>query len=212
MMKCVLSLLCLALLSICCSTVSAWPGGKKEDEPKMPKGKDAVDLGMAGLGQLSRDPALMRQLMQDMNDPEIMAEVEKMTKDKKFQKEMNNLMNDDTFKNAMKEAADMINDPSTVNEINKMAGQYAQQMAKVQAAGGGNTMQQAMNMMGNPKMAAQLEQMMRDPKFQEQMKAMMDQPEFAAQVQQAAKEVEALMADPAKKAELERHARTIAGM
>ena len=61
--------------------------GKKKKEKKEAAERD-VAMGLQGMQQAVNDPAMLAQLMKDMQDPEMMEEAKKMMESKEFKQQM----------------------------------------------------------------------------------------------------------------------------
>ncbi|CBJ25499.1 expressed unknown protein [Ectocarpus siliculosus] len=196
------------LLGFSCRA-DAWGGGKKKDEePEMPTGKDAVDLGRAGFRQVesARDNLW----------------------DKNFKKEMNKLMESDEWKNGATDATDFLQDPKAMEAMAKKTKEYTDFIAagpgkdgKRDAAMGLNAasasmmdpnfMKDAMEMMQDPAVMKQVEETMKNPEFMKQMKEVMDNPAMKEQLAKAGANMEELMKNPELMAEAQRQLQAMMG-
>ncbi|CAM9302275.1 unnamed protein product [Ectocarpus sp. 12 AP-2014] len=216
------------LLGFSCRA-DAWGGGKKKDEePEMPTGKDAVDLGRAGFRQVAGDVGLMNDLLKDLEDPETLKEVEKLMNDKNFKKEMNKLMESDEWKNGATDATNFLQDPKAMEAMAKKTKEYTDFIAagpgkdgKRDAAMGLNAasaammdpnfMKDAMEMMKDPAVMKQVEETMKNPEFMKQMKEVMDNPVMKEQLAKAGANMEELMKNPELMAEAQRQMQAMMG-
>ena len=58
------------------------------------------------------NPALLAQMMEDLNDPEIMAEAQKMMSSPEFKSQMKQMENSKVFKEALKTTKEKMDDPN----------------------------------------------------------------------------------------------------
>lgn len=160
-------------------------------------------VGLEGLKQAGKDPALMAQLMRDMQDPELMKEAQKMMNDPKFKAEMKKMQNSKEFKESLQATQDMMSDPAKAAaaeaKMEHMLKVGQEQMKK--AAEG--SLDDAMNaMLNNKDVMNGMADMVKDPNFKKQFDAMMKDPSFREYMNSMAE----MMQDPAKKAKFEKAA------
>mmetsp|Transcript_19847 Transcript_19847/g.27545 ORF Transcript_19847/g.27545 Transcript_19847/m.27545 type:complete len:199 (-) Transcript_19847:176-772(-) len=164
-----------------------------------------MQMGMAGLQQAAKDPALLAQLMQDLQNPEMMAEAQKMMDSPEFKKQMKQLTGDKGFKDSIKKTADMLKDPNAAAQMEAKMEHMAKVGADQLKKGAGAAMEEAMNAMANPEVMAEMVQLMKDPSFKQQIEAMSKDPSF----QNYAAAMKDMMNDPAKKAKVEQASESI---
>lgn len=139
---------------------------------------DDIAIGMEGLRQAGSDPAMLAQLMQDMQDPELMAEAKKMMDSPEFQKQMKKLSQSKEFKETTKQFQQQMNDP---NHAAQMEAKMEHMMKVGQEQLKKNAMQGvegAMAAMNDPAVVAEMTKMLKDPNFAKQLKEMQNSPEF----------------------------------
>jgi hypothetical protein len=158
-----------------------------------------MQLGMMGLKEAGNDPALLAQLMQDMQDPEIMAEAQKMMADPAFQKEMKKLSGSKEFKESSKQAQDMLNDPNQAAHAEAKLEHMVKVGSDTIKKGAKDTMSAVMDEMDNPEMMAEMKKMAQDPAFKQKFEEMSKDPQFQSYIA-AAKD---MMKDPAARQKLE---------
>jgi hypothetical protein len=159
-----------------------------------------VQIGMQGLKQASDDPAVLAQLMKDLQDPELMAEAQKMMQDPAFQREMKRLTKSKEFQETVKKTKDMMNDPNTaahaearMEHMLRVGQEQLQKGAKL-------NLEQLLSEIGSdPDAMRSMQKMLQDPSFKKQFDAMTKDNQFQTYVD-AMKE---LMKDPAKKKYIE---------
>ncbi|CAM9734310.1 unnamed protein product [Pylaiella littoralis] len=215
------------LLGFSCRA-DAWGGRKGEEEPDMPKGKDAVDLARAGFRQVAGDVGLLNDLLKDLEDPETLKEVDKLMNDKKFKKEVETLMASDEWKNGAEDTMKFFQDPQSMEAMQKKAAEYTDYIAagpgkdgKKDAAMGINSaaqemlnpnfMKDAMEMMKDPAVMKQVEETMNNPEFRQQMQSMMNDPSMQARLKQAGANMEEMMKDPELMAQAQRQMQAMMG-
>jgi mannitol/fructose-specific phosphotransferase system IIA component (Ntr-type) len=158
-----------------------------------------MQIGMQGLQQAGEDPALLAQLMRDMQDPELMQEAQKMMRDPTWQKQMKELQNSKDFKESVKKTKDLLSDPNAAAhaeaKLEHMVNVGNDQLKK----GAASAMEEAMAAMANPEAMAELTKMMKDPNFVQDLQKMAKNPEFASYIEAA----QDMMKDPSKKRKFE---------
>lgn len=162
-----------------------------------------IQMGMEGLQQAGKDPALLAQLMRDMQDPEMMAAAREMMNDKKFQQEMKKLSNTAEFKESIQNTKEMLSDPNQA----AAAEARMEQMIKI---GNNQLKKQAMQtvdatmdaMTSDPEMIDSMAKMIKDPNFKKQLDEMMKDPNFRAYMES----MQDMMKDPATKAKFDQAA------
>jgi len=191
------SILSLFMLLACFVAVTV--AKKDEEDPTAQAIKD-MKLGMAGIQDAANNPAVLAQLMKDMQDPELMAEAKKMMESPEYQKQMKQFAKSQEFKDASKKAGDMMKDPKQAAAMEAKMEHMMKVGADQLKAGAGKMMDDAMAAMGDPKVMAEMTKMMKDPSFQQQLKQMAKDPSF----KQYTDAMQDMMADPAKRAQFEK--------
>merc|ERR1711871_594412 len=83
-----------------------------EAEPEAPPDysdqKRNVQVGLQGLGEMSKDPKLLAEAMESLKDPEIAKGVQKMMADPEFQAEMKKLTDSPQFKKMREKSEDIM--------------------------------------------------------------------------------------------------------
>uniref|UniRef100_A0A7S1UP72 STI1 domain-containing protein n=1 Tax=Grammatophora oceanica TaxID=210454 RepID=A0A7S1UP72_9STRA len=167
------------------------------------EGDDALrdlQIGMEGLREATKNPALLAQLMKDLQDPEMMAEAKKMMDDPNFQKEMKKLSETKDFKESVKKSVDAMKDPSTAARMEAQMEHMVKVGNEKIKTGATAAMEEAMASMANPEVMAEMASMMKDPKFQQQIAGMVKDPSFKNYVSA----MEDMMKDPEKKKKVEK--------
>ncbi|CAB9518292.1 expressed unknown protein [Seminavis robusta] len=158
-----------------------------------------IQVGMQGLKEAAKDPAMLAQLIRDMQDPELMAEAQKMMNNPEYKKKMAELTKDKAFQESIKKTTDSLKDPNAA----AAAEAKMEHMLKVGndqlKKNAGDQMKEAMNAMSNPEVMAQMQDMLKDPKFMQQIQAMTKDPNFKSYVDA----VQDMVKDPAMKAKFE---------
>ncbi|KAG7361076.1 hypothetical protein IV203_036176 [Nitzschia inconspicua] len=170
---------------------------KKEEEDQALKD---LYMGMAGLKEAANNPALLAQLMRDLQDPEMMAEAKKMMDNPQFQKKMKEMSNTNDFKEATQKSIDMMKDPAKAAEMEaryehmmKVGNQQLKNAEK-------SVMEDAMAAMANPEVMAEMSRMIKDPSFQQQLADMAKDPTFKSYIDA----MQDMMKDPEKRARMEK--------
>ncbi|KAG7356094.1 hypothetical protein IV203_000780 [Nitzschia inconspicua] len=170
---------------------------KKEEEDQALKD---LYMGMAGLKEAANNPALLAQLMRDLQDPEMMAEAKKMMDNPQFQKKMKEMGNTKDFKEATQKSIDMMKDPAKAAEMEaryehmmKVGNQQLKNAEK-------SVMEDAMAAMANPEVMAEMSRMIKDPSFQQQLADMAKDPTFKSYIDA----MQDMMKDPEKRARMEK--------
>ena len=158
-----------------------------------------IMLGMQGLAQAAKDPALLAQLMKDMQDPEMMKEAQKMMQDPKFQAEMKKLQNDKGFKESLKQTTEMFKDPNAAAAAEAKMEHMMKVGNEQLKMGAAAAMEQAMEAMHNPEVMAEMSAMLKDPSFKQQLENLSKDPSFQTYIEA----MQDMMKDPAKKRKFE---------
>uniref|UniRef100_A0A7S1XNM6 STI1 domain-containing protein n=1 Tax=Phaeomonas parva TaxID=124430 RepID=A0A7S1XNM6_9STRA len=144
------------------------------------------------------------QVQQMMSDPKFKAEMEKYTSDPRFQQSVeqaNEMLGESA-------AADMLKDPKVYEQYLKMFSTGKENMMRgvqhMQAAmADPKEMAAAMEMLKDPDTMAEVERMMADPEFQREMQQYTMGADFQNAMSRAKKQVDDMMKDPNKLANLQ---------
>lgn len=158
-----------------------------------------LQVGMAGLQEAAKNPALLAQLLQDLQDPEMMKEAQKMMENPEFKKQMKKMAETKDFKENVKKSLDMMKDPTTAARLEAQMEHMVKVGGEQLKKGAASAMEEAMASMANPEVMAEMSKMMKDPNFQQQIAAMTKDPSFANYVGA----MEEMMKDPEKKRRVE---------
>jgi len=158
-----------------------------------------LQVGMAGLQEAAKNPALLAQLLQDLQDPEMMKEAQKMMENPEFKKQMKKMAETKDFKENVKKSLDMMKDPTTAARLEAQMEHMVKVGGDQLKKGAASAMEEAMASMANPEVMAEMSKMMKDPNFQQQIAAMTKDPSFANYVGA----MEEMMKDPEKKRRVE---------
>mmetsp|Transcript_7079 Transcript_7079/g.10162 ORF Transcript_7079/g.10162 Transcript_7079/m.10162 type:complete len:200 (+) Transcript_7079:160-759(+) len=164
-----------------------------------------LQVGMAGLKEASKNPALLAQLMQDLQDPEMMAEAQKMMQSPDFQKKMKELGENKEFKEGVKKSVDMMKDPTTAARLEAQMEHMVKVGQETIKKGANSAMEEAMASMANPEVMAEMTKMLKDPNFQQQIAGMAKDPSFKNYISA----MQDMMKDPEKKERLEKISQTV---
>eukprot|EP00562_Extubocellulus_spinifer_P034671 CAMPEP_0178693778 /NCGR_PEP_ID=MMETSP0699-20121125/7890_1 /TAXON_ID=265572 /ORGANISM="Extubocellulus spinifer, Strain CCMP396" /LENGTH=223 /DNA_ID=CAMNT_0020339205 /DNA_START=20 /DNA_END=692 /DNA_ORIENTATION=+ len=209
-----------AIASIGMLYLSVGADAAKRGEDKEADALYDIQTGMAGLQNVAKDPAMLAQLMQDMQDPELMSyftslttkrvllqqdpelmmEAKRMQESPEFKKQMKKLEGTKGFKDSMKKSKEALKDPSTAA---RMEAQMEHMLTKGQEQLKNNAkgqMQEAMQAMNNPDVLAAAAKYMADPDFQKNMAKMAEDPAFKNYIAG----MQDMMKDPAAKARMEK--------
>jgi tripartite-type tricarboxylate transporter receptor subunit TctC len=159
---------------------------------------------------------------------ETMAEVEKLMSSPEFKSEMEALMEKPEMKAAIEAAQEMMQDPekmqAVMTDIQKGMAGLAEGLTGTgggksaaslgldglaQAAGDSNFLKEALGMLDDPEVQAEVKKLMEDPSFKAEMEGMMARPEYQEAMKKAQDELAELSKDPAKFAELQEQARAM---
>lgn len=158
-----------------------------------------IQLGLQGLKEAASNPALMAQLLRDMQDPELMAEAKEMMDDPEYKKKMAEMTKDKAFQDSLKNYANAMKDPTVAAEKEAKA-EHMLKVGEVQLKKhAGEQLKDAMVAMSNPEVMSEMQKMMKDPQFLAQIQAMTKDPNFKSYVDA----VQDMVKDPAMKAKLE---------
>jgi len=172
---------------------------KKDDEDAVARALRDMQAGMAGLKEASNNPAMLAQLMRDLQDPQLMAEAKKMMESPAFQKQMKEMTNDKAFQESIKKSVEMMNDPAQAAAMEAKMEHMMKVGNEALKAQAGNLMEEAMAAMNNPEVMAEVAKMVKDPGFQQQLAEMAKDPQFKSYID-AMKE---MSKDPEKKRQME---------
>mmetsp|Transcript_4615 Transcript_4615/g.8990 ORF Transcript_4615/g.8990 Transcript_4615/m.8990 type:complete len:184 (-) Transcript_4615:129-680(-) len=141
-----------------------------------------IGLGIAGVKQAASDPAMLAQLMKDLQDPELMAEAKKMMEGKEFKENMKNLEKSPEFKESIKKTKEALKDPATQGKMEATL----EHMLKVGNEKLDNVDQginKALGALEDPDILAKTAQMMAQPDFKENLAKMMQNPGYMSAMQ-----------------------------
>jgi len=158
-----------------------------------------LQVGMAGLQEAAKNPALLAQLLQDLQDPEMMKEAQKMMENPEFKKQMKKMAETKDFKENVKKSLDMMKDPTTAARLEAQMEHMVKVGGEQLKKGAASAMEIGMASISNPEVMAEMLKMMKDPNFQQQIAAMTKDPSFANYVGA----MEEMMKDPEKKRRVE---------
>jgi len=158
-----------------------------------------LQVGMAGLQEAAKNPALLAQLLQDLQDPEMMKEAQKMMENPEFKKQMKKMAETKDFKENVKKSLDMMKDPTTAARLEAQMEHMVKVGGEQLKKGAASAMEIGMASISNPEVMAEMSKMMKDPNFQQQIAAMTKDPSFANYVGA----MEEMMKDPEKKRRVE---------
>jgi len=164
-----------------------------------------IQVGLQGLKEAGKDPALLAQLIRDMQDPELMAEAQKMMADPAYQKKMKELSKDKAFKDSIKATGDMLKDPAKAAQAEAKMEHMLKVGNEQLKKAAGDQMKEAMEAMSNPDVMDEMQKMMKDPQFLQQIQAMTKDPNFKSYVDA----VQDMVKDPAMKAKFEQAGRKV---
>eukprot|EP00636_Phaeomonas_parva_P009806 CAMPEP_0118883270 /NCGR_PEP_ID=MMETSP1163-20130328/22360_1 /TAXON_ID=124430 /ORGANISM="Phaeomonas parva, Strain CCMP2877" /LENGTH=220 /DNA_ID=CAMNT_0006820613 /DNA_START=152 /DNA_END=814 /DNA_ORIENTATION=+ len=205
----------LLLLLLAVSASAGLFGGKKKEEEKdgAARARAGVDYMRGAMG----DSAELRQALAMLDDPNVIAEVQQMMSDPKFKAEMEKYTSDPRFQQSVEQAnemlgesaaADMLKDPKVYEQYLKMFSTGKENMMRgvqhMQAAmADPKEMAAAMEMLKDPDTMAEVERMMADPEFQREMQQYTMGADFQNAMSRAKKQVDDMMKDPNKLANLQ---------
>lgn len=174
-------------------------GARKDDEDASSQALKDLQTGMAGLKEATNNPAVLAQLMRDLQDPELMAEAKKMMDNPQFQKQMKEMGNTKEFKDSIKSSVDMLNDPAKAAAMEAKMEHMMKVGNDQLKKGAGSVMDDAMAAMGNPEVMAEMSKMIKDPNFQQQLNDMAKDPSFKSYIDA----MQDMMKDPEKRKKME---------
>lgn len=177
----------------------------KDDEDAAAQAMRDLQMGMQGLKEASSNPALLAQLMRDLQDPQMMAEAKKMMDSPEFQKQMKKMTNDPAFKDSTKKTMDTFKDPTKAAQAEAKFEHMLKVGQEDMKKAAGSMMEEAMAAMSNPEVMSEMQRMIKDPNFQQQLAAMTKDPSFKTYVEA----MQDMMNDPEKKRRLEKMSESV---